>query len=52
MTLAASQIEHNHGLQLHLQNRVTEAEPFYRRALALDPDFSQAWMNLGLARLS
>ncbi len=25
-----------------------EAEPFYRIALALNPDFKEAWMNLGL----
>ena len=52
MNLAASQIEHNHGFQLHLQNRVNEAEPFYRRAVTLDPHFQEAWMNLGLAVLS
>jgi Flp pilus assembly protein TadD len=27
---------------------VKEAEPFYRAALAVDPDFKEAWMNLGL----
>lgn len=51
MITAAAQTEHNLGFQLHLQNRVAEAEPFYRRAVELDPDFTQAWMNLGLAIL-
>jgi Tfp pilus assembly protein PilF len=51
MITAAAQAEHNLGFQLHLHNRVTEAEPFYRRALALDPEFKEAWINLGLAVL-
>jgi Flp pilus assembly protein TadD len=49
MDIAASQIEHNQGFNLHLDNRAAEAEPFYRRAVALDPNFKEAWMNLGLA---
>jgi Flp pilus assembly protein TadD len=51
MITAAAQSEHNIGFQLHLHNRVVEAEPFYRRAVALAPDFKEAWMNLGLAIL-
>ena len=47
-----SQIEHAHGFDLHLQGHVAEAEEFYRKALALDPDFKEAWMNLGLAVFS
>jgi Flp pilus assembly protein TadD len=31
---------------------MAEAEGFYRKALALDPDFKEAWMNLGLAVLA
>jgi Flp pilus assembly protein TadD len=52
METAAAHIEHNQGFQLHLHNRMEEAEPFYQRALALDPDFKEAWMNLGLVTLS
>jgi Flp pilus assembly protein TadD len=52
MYTAAAQIEHDQGFRLHLHNRVTEAEPFYHKALALEPDFKEAWMNLGLAVLS
>jgi len=52
MTLDESQLEHKQGFDLHLQGRVSEAEGFYRRALALDPDFKHAWMNLGLTALS
>jgi Flp pilus assembly protein TadD len=48
MTLAASHAEHHRGFNLHCQGLVKEAEPFYRAALALDPDFKEAWMNLGL----
>jgi tetratricopeptide (TPR) repeat protein len=51
MDIAESQAEHNRGFHLHLHNRIAEAEPFYRRAIALDPDFKEAWMNLGLAML-
>ncbi len=47
-----SQIEHSRGFDLHLQGHVAEAEEFYRKALALDPDFKEAWMNLGLAVFS
>jgi Flp pilus assembly protein TadD len=52
MYSAAAQIEHDQGFRLHLHNRMTEAEPFYHKALALEPDFKEAWMNLGLAVLS
>ena len=48
----AAQLEHDHGLRLHRQERVVEAEPFYRRALAIDPEFSEAWINLGLVVLA
>ena len=48
----AAQAEHNKGLSLHLQNRVREAEPHYRGAIALDPSFKEAWMNLGLVAMS
>jgi Flp pilus assembly protein TadD len=51
MITAAAQTEHNLAFQLHLHGRVLEAEPFYRRAVALAPDFKEAWMNLGLAVL-
>ena len=52
MINAAAQAEHNHGFHLHLHNRVREAEPFYHRAVALDPAFKEAWINLGLAALT
>ncbi|WP_428540380.1 tetratricopeptide repeat protein [Rhodopila sp.] len=52
MINAAAQAEHNHGFHLHLHNRVREAEPFYHRAVALDPAFKEAWVNLGLAALT
>jgi tetratricopeptide (TPR) repeat protein len=52
MTFAASQTEHNRGFSLHCQGLVKEAEPFYRIAVSLDPDFKEAWMNLGLAAFS
>ena len=52
MNTAAAHTEHNQGFHLHLHNRLTEAEPFYHRAVALDPDFKEAWMNLGLVILS
>ena len=44
--------EHDRGYRLHLHNRMTEAEPFYHKALALDPDFKEAWMNLGLLAMA
>jgi Tfp pilus assembly protein PilF len=49
MDISAAQTEHNQGYHLHLHNRVVEAEPFYQRAVSLDPGFKEAWMNLGLA---
>jgi Flp pilus assembly protein TadD len=49
MDIAAAQTEHDRGYHLHLHNRVQEAEPFYQRAVSLDPGFKEAWMNLGLA---
>jgi Flp pilus assembly protein TadD len=52
MNTALAQSEHNLGFHLHLQNRLVEAEPFYRRAVALDPDLKEAWMNLGLVLLA
>ncbi len=52
MDIDLSLLEHQHGFDLHLQGRVDEAEICYRRALRLDPDFKQAWMNLGLVALS
>ena len=36
------------GLALHQQGRVLEAEPFYRRALALEPEQSDALHLLGV----
>jgi Flp pilus assembly protein TadD len=47
-----SQIEHNRGFELHVQGRLAEAEACYRHALRLDPDFKEAWMNLGLVLLA
>ena len=52
MTRASSQTEHERGFSLHCQGLVQQAEPFYRTALSLDPDFKEAWMNLGLAAFS
>jgi len=52
MKLDASLIEHNQGFDLHLQGRLDEAEGFYRKALLLDPEFTEAWMNLGLVALT
>jgi Flp pilus assembly protein TadD len=52
MSTAAARIEHDKGFHLHLLDRKAEAEPFYRRAVALDPAFKEAWMNLGLVALS
>lgn len=37
------------GITLHLANRFTEAEAFYREALALDEYHPDAWHLLGLA---
>jgi Flp pilus assembly protein TadD len=48
----AAQAEHNQGFHFHLQHQMEEAEPFYQRAVALDPDFKEAWMNLGLVLLA
>lgn len=52
MSAAEAQGEHHLGFQLHRHNRVAEAEFFYRRALNLDPEFKEAWTNLGLAVLT
>src|SRR4051794_23705296 len=52
MTLTQSHIEHERGFALHSHGLITEAEPFYRAALSLDPEFKEAWMNLGLAAFS
>jgi Flp pilus assembly protein TadD len=52
MDATAAHVEHNQGFHLHLHHRIREAEPFYHKALALDPDFKEAWMNLGLVILS
>ena len=52
MNTTAAHAEHNQGFHLHLHHRVEEAEPFYQRAVALDPEFKEAWMNLGLVLLS
>jgi Flp pilus assembly protein TadD len=52
MVIAAAQHEHDQGFLLHMHNRVQEAEPFYHRAVTLDPGFKEAWMNLGLAVLT
>jgi Flp pilus assembly protein TadD len=52
MNTAAALIEHNQGFHLHLHHRLAEAEPFYRRAIAFDPDFEEAWINLGLVVLA
>ena len=52
MNLIESRVAHHQGLRLHRQNRIAEAEACYRRAIGLDPDFSEAWMNLGLVALS
>ena len=52
MTRALSPTEHERGFSLHCQGLVKEAEPFYRTAVSLNPDFKEAWMNLGLAAFS
>lgn len=52
MDLDEALIEHKRGFDLHLQGRLSEAEAFYRHALFLDPDFKEAWMNLGLTALA
>ncbi|WP_428484230.1 tetratricopeptide repeat protein [Rhodopila sp.] len=52
MNLDASLVEHKRGFDLHLQGRPSEAEPFYRKAVQLDPELKEAWMNLGLVALS
>lgn len=52
MNTTAAHAEHHQGFQLHLHQRVEEAEPFYQRAVALDPEFKEAWMNLGLVLLA
>lgn len=50
--LETAQTAHDQGFNLHRLNRVMEAEPFYRTAIALDPDLKEAWINLGLVALS
>ena len=52
MNTEAAHIEHNQGFHLHRHNRLAEAEPFYHRAVGLDPGFKEAWMNLGLVLLA
>ena len=52
MISASALHEHNLGFHLHRQNRAAEAEPHYRKAIALAPDFKEAWLNLGLAALT
>ncbi len=47
-----SQTEHSHGFDLHSRGLVEDAEPYYRSALARDPEFKEAWINLGLAAFS
>lgn len=37
----------NEAVALHRQNKIDEAEPLYRRYLALAPDHAQAWTNWG-----
>jgi Flp pilus assembly protein TadD len=49
MTRASSLAQHTKAFTLHTSGAPSEAEPFYRAALAIDPDFKEAWMNLGLA---
>ena len=51
MATLAAQLAHNHGLLLHRESRMAEAEPHYRRAIALDPEFIEARINLGLVLL-
>jgi Flp pilus assembly protein TadD len=45
-------IFHAHALDLHVKGKPAEAEPIYRRALELEPDFAEGWMNLGLALMT
>lgn len=52
MEHATAQIEHDQGFQLHLDNRLQEAAQFYQRAVAIDPGFKEAWINLGLVALT
>ena len=52
MTPAAAQAAHSQGFNLHLQGLAKEAEPHYRKAIELDPEFKEAWINLGLAVFS
>lgn len=49
---AAASAANEHGFQLHLQGRLSQAEPYYRQAVALDPYFPEAWTNLGLCALA
>ncbi len=43
---------HGFGFNLHCQGKPAEAEPYYRQALRLEPEFKEAWMNLGLVALT
>jgi Flp pilus assembly protein TadD len=52
MSIAEARVQHDIGFQFHRQGRAVEAESFYHRAVALDPEFREAWMNLGLAILA
>ena len=43
---------HTLGFDLHRMGKPAEAEPYYRRALRLEPEFKEAWINLGLVALT
>jgi tetratricopeptide (TPR) repeat protein len=48
MDIDQALIEHQQGFDLHLRGQTSEAAACYRRALQIDPEFKEAWMNLGL----